>query len=84
MARFTDFILQLGANPTTLETLRNDPERIRNAGLSESEMTILMSGDAALIRSAIANELGVEGRIVPFYTVTISLTTVHVSVHVKE
>jgi hypothetical protein len=84
VARFTDFVLQLGADPATLETLRNDPERLRNSGLTEAEMTILMSGDAALIRSAVANELGVEGRIVPFYTVTISLTTVHVSVHVKE
>jgi hypothetical protein len=84
--KFTDFILQLGSNPGAAEQLKKNPAlAMTEAGLSSAEQTILLNGDPNLIRQTIAKELGIDSALlVPFFTITITLTTVHVNVHVSE
>jgi hypothetical protein len=86
MARFTDFILRLGSDPGTLQKLRTSPHQaFKDAGLSAAEQTVLLQGDPDAVRLTIARELGVDSSLIkPFYTLTISLTEVHVHIEIKE
>lgn len=57
--RFTDFVLKLAQDPKSLEDFRKDPDQaIKRTGLSPAEQAILASANPALIRDAIAADLG--------------------------
>ena len=58
-SRFTHFLLNLGEDPQLLEKFKQNPDRVMDeAGLTPAEKTLLLSGDAQLIRSAIVNDPG--------------------------
>jgi len=58
-SRFTHFLLNLGEDPQLLEKFKQNPDSVMDeAGLTPAEKTLLLSGDAQLIRSAIVNDPG--------------------------
>ncbi len=53
-SNFTNFLLTLGEDPQLLEAFKQDPDTVMDkAGLTPAEKTLLLSGNAQLIRSAI-------------------------------
>ena len=58
-SNFTNFLLKLGEDPQLLERFKKNPDRaMEEEGLTPAERTLLLSGDAKLIRSAIVNDPG--------------------------
>jgi len=86
MAKFTDYLISLSKDPQAMSALRADAESaMSGAGLTAAEQSILLEGDPDQIREVVAKELGVDSSIIrPFYTITITLKTVHVNVAIKE
>ena len=84
MAKFTDFVLKLGSDPSVLQKMKTDPDATLNeAGLTTAEKDLLLKGDPDAIRLTIAEELGVDSSIIkPFFTITATLVHVHVNVNV--
>jgi hypothetical protein len=73
---FTNFVLKLAEDPQTLAQFREHPtETMKSANLSPAEQSILLSGNAGVIREAItadvsADEVGGDlGGIWPIYVV---------------
>ena len=53
-SKFTDLLLTLGEDPQLLDAFRRNPDAVMDAaGLTPAEQTLLSSGNAQLIRSAI-------------------------------
>jgi hypothetical protein len=84
--RFTDYILQLGADPKAVEELRKDPAKaMKKAGLSADEQAVLIKGDPAAIRATIAKELGVDSCLIAaFCLVIVPYAHVNVNIGVKK
>ena len=58
-SKFTDLLLTLGEDPQLLEKFKKNPDlAMEEEGLTPAERTLLLSGDAKLIRSAIVNDPG--------------------------
>ena len=58
-SNFTNFLVSLVDDPQKLDTLKRDPDAVMDkAGLTLAEKTLLLSGNAQLIRSAIINNPG--------------------------
>jgi hypothetical protein len=58
-SNFTNFLLKLGEDPQLLEKFKKNPDlAMEEEGLTPAERTLLLSGDAKLIRSAIVNDPG--------------------------
>lgn len=58
-SNFTNFLLSLVDDPQKLDTLKRDPDTVMDiAGLTPTEKSLLLSGNAQLIRSAIINNPG--------------------------
>ena len=56
-SNFTNFLLKLGEDPQLLEKFKKNPDlAMEEEGLTPAERTLLLSGDAKLIRSAIVND----------------------------
>lgn len=60
--RFTDFVLKLASDPRAVQQFKSDPDaEIKRAGLSSAEQAVLASGNPALLREAIAKDIGKAG-----------------------
>lgn len=58
----TKFILEIAQNPQLVSNFQKDPDSVvQRAGLSPAEAVTLQSGDARIIREAIAADLGSRG-----------------------
>ena len=57
-SNFTSFLISLVEDPQKLDTLKRDPAVLDATGLTPDERTLLLSGNAQLIRSAIVADPG--------------------------
>jgi hypothetical protein len=58
-SNFTNFLLSIGEDSQLLEDFKQDPHAVMDAaGLTPAEQTLLSSGNAQLIRSAIVADPG--------------------------
>jgi hypothetical protein len=58
-SNFTNFILSIGEDPQQLEAFKQDPHAVMDAaGLTPAEKTLLLSGNAQMIRSALVSDPG--------------------------
>lgn len=54
-----DFLIYISQNPEALSAFENDPmTAMEAAGLSSAEKAVLQTGDANVIRTALAEEVG--------------------------
>jgi len=60
-SNFTNFLVTLGEYPQQLEAFKQDPHAVMDAaGLTPAEKTLLLSGNAQLIRSALFSDPGLK------------------------
>lgn len=58
-SNFTNFLIALGEDPQLLEDFKQNPDSVmEQSGLTPAERTLLLSGNAQLIRSAIVADPG--------------------------
>jgi len=56
--RITDVFLRLGEDPALLSEFERDPRAVLEAsGLSESQVSTVLTGDAGTVRSVVADEV---------------------------